>query len=79
MKTKEKSLELKPGVLGIHNLYNAAMAFWTARMLDLNEEEIISFLASFKGVPGRFELFLHQSEAIIVIDYAHTADAFFIV
>lgn len=77
MKTKEKSLELKPGVLGIHNLYNAAMAFWTARMLHLNEEEIIGSLMSFKGVPGRFEMFPHQSEATIVIDYAHTADAFF--
>lgn len=77
IKTEDKTLKLRPGILGIHNLYNAALAFWTARILHIDEREIIDSLHSFTGVPGRFELFHHKNEAVIVVDYAHTADAFF--
>ena len=38
---------------------------------------MISELKQFPGVPGRFETYRDEEGITIVIDYAHTADAFF--
>lgn len=40
---------------GEHNRYNAALAMEAARSLDVSDEDIERALASFEGVPGRFE------------------------
>ncbi|MDQ0217334.1 UDP-N-acetylmuramoyl-L-alanyl-D-glutamate--2,6-diaminopimelate ligase [Peribacillus cavernae] len=60
---------------GIHNVYNAALAFSTAKLIGIPEEDIIEALESFDGVPGRFEMYSHPAGATFVIDYAHTLDA----
>lgn len=60
---------------GLHNVYNAAMAFLTALKIGIDPETIISALKSFQGVPGRFEMFSHPKGATFIIDYAHTKDA----
>lgn len=60
---------------GVHNIYNAALAFSAAKLIGIPEEIIIKALATFDGVPGRFERYAHPSGATFVIDYAHTRDA----
>ncbi|RID89135.1 UDP-N-acetylmuramoyl-L-alanyl-D-glutamate--2,6-diaminopimelate ligase [Peribacillus asahii] len=70
------NLNLK--MLGYHNILNASMAFLTAQKIGLPSSQIIQALEMFPGVPGRFEMMQHPNNgATIVIDYAHTADAFY--
>lgn len=61
---------------GKHNILNAALAFLTASKIGIPPEEIIQALESFSGVPGRFEKITHPKGTTIIVDYAHTADAF---
>lgn len=70
------NINLKLNILGKHNILNAAMAFLTASKIGISPEEILQALELFPGVPGRFEMFQHPKGATIVVDYAHTADAF---
>ncbi|HAQ08771.1 MAG TPA: UDP-N-acetylmuramoyl-L-alanyl-D-glutamate--2,6-diaminopimelate ligase [Bacillus bacterium] len=60
---------------GLHNVYNAAMAFLTAAKIGIKPEVIISSLKTFSGVPGRFEMISHPEGATFIVDYAHTRDA----
>ncbi|NCT39885.1 UDP-N-acetylmuramoyl-L-alanyl-D-glutamate--2,6-diaminopimelate ligase [Bacillus sp. EB93] len=62
---------------GLHNLYNAAVAYAVARKLKIGKEDILLALKKFPGVPGRFEVYKDEYGPTIVIDYAHTADAIF--
>ncbi|WNS74996.1 UDP-N-acetylmuramoyl-L-alanyl-D-glutamate--2,6-diaminopimelate ligase [Bacillus sp. DTU_2020_1000418_1_SI_GHA_SEK_038] len=73
----DEKYQLNLKIFGRHNLYNAAMAFLTIKNLNIPGEEIIQSLQTFRGVPGRFEIIEHPKEATVVIDYAHTSDAFF--
>ena len=69
-------IDLHLQVLGKHNILNASMALLTARELGITKESIVQSLLQFSGVPGRFEILTHPKGAKIVIDYAHTHDAF---
>ncbi|MCK1982008.1 MULTISPECIES: UDP-N-acetylmuramoyl-L-alanyl-D-glutamate--2,6-diaminopimelate ligase [Peribacillus] len=62
---------------GLHNLYNAAIAYAVARKMTVGKEDILLALKKFPGVPGRFEVYKDEDSPTIVIDYAHTADAIF--
>lgn len=67
---------LKTGMFGRHNIENAGMAFAAVSELGIPKEAAEEALATFKNVPGRFELFDHPKQAVVVVDYAHTAGAF---
>ncbi|WLR53744.1 UDP-N-acetylmuramoyl-L-alanyl-D-glutamate--2,6-diaminopimelate ligase [Mesobacillus subterraneus] len=60
---------------GLHNVYNAAMAFLTAVEIGIAPDVITEALKSFPGVPGRFEMISHPEGATFIVDYAHTKDA----
>ncbi|MBT2678299.1 UDP-N-acetylmuramoyl-L-alanyl-D-glutamate--2,6-diaminopimelate ligase [Bacillus sp. ISL-35] len=60
---------------GLHNVYNAAMAFLTAIKIGIHPDVITDALKTFPGVPGRFEMISHPEGATFIIDYAHTKDA----
>lgn len=77
LKEKKETVKIHLPLPGQHNLYNAAFAFSVARRFPIEREEIISELNQFPGVPGRFETYRGEEGPTIVIDYAHTADAFF--
>ncbi|WP_243298934.1 UDP-N-acetylmuramoyl-L-alanyl-D-glutamate--2,6-diaminopimelate ligase [Bacillus litorisediminis] len=62
---------------GLHNLYNAAIAYAVARRMSIKREDILPVLQHFSGVPGRFEIYKDEDGPTMVIDYAHTADAIF--
>ncbi|WP_226087228.1 UDP-N-acetylmuramoyl-L-alanyl-D-glutamate--2,6-diaminopimelate ligase [Mesobacillus sp. S13] len=60
---------------GLHNVYNAALAFLTAVKIGISPDVITEALKSFPGVPGRFEMISHPEGATFIVDYAHTKDA----
>ncbi|MFF3099927.1 UDP-N-acetylmuramoyl-L-alanyl-D-glutamate--2,6-diaminopimelate ligase [Viridibacillus arvi] len=72
-----QSVELSLNILGKHNILNASMAFLTALLIGIPQQKVVYALEKFPGVPGRFEMLQHPNGAMVVIDYAHTADAFY--
>ena len=52
-------------VLGLHNRYNAALAFAAARALDIPDEVSRRALTAFAGVPGRLE-FIREVDGVKV-------------
>ncbi|MFS0864439.1 glutamate ligase domain-containing protein [Fredinandcohnia sp. 179-A 10B2 NHS] len=62
---------------GIHNLYNAAMAYVTSHHLGVGRDEIVKAIDCFPGVAGRFEIIHLKNGVTAVIDYAHTPEAIF--
>lgn len=61
---------------GVHNAWNALAAWLTASRMGIEPDVIIKALTVFPGVPGRFEIFKHPSDAQFIVDYAHTPDGF---
>lgn len=63
---------------GLHNIENSIAAITVAKYLGIDDEQIKSAIASFKGVKRRFEYILGPSsspakknEAVMIDDYAH--------
>ncbi|ASK61305.1 UDP-N-acetylmuramoyl-L-alanyl-D-glutamate--2,6-diaminopimelate ligase [Virgibacillus phasianinus] len=71
-----QSCYLYSPMFGIHNMYNTLMAYSVASLLNLKKDLICSSTYDFSGVEGRFEILKLDNGATIVIDYAHTADAY---
>ena len=63
------------GIPGIFTVYNALAAAAAAYAFKIPNEDIISGLNEFKGVPGRFELVQEITPYAVIVDYAHTPDA----
>ncbi|USK67025.1 UDP-N-acetylmuramoyl-L-alanyl-D-glutamate--2,6-diaminopimelate ligase [Peribacillus frigoritolerans] len=76
-KEKDELVRINLPMPGLHNLYNAVVAYAVARKLSIGKEDILSALKKILGVPGRFEVYKDEDGPTIVIDYAHTADAIF--
>ena len=62
---------------GRMNVANALMAVESARLLGIDEGDIVAGLAAAERVPGRMELALDISpdRPTVVIDYSHTPDS----
>ncbi|USK28137.1 UDP-N-acetylmuramoyl-L-alanyl-D-glutamate--2,6-diaminopimelate ligase [Bacillus sp. CMF21] len=71
-----KQLHFQMTIPGLHNIYNASMAYLTGRKIGIESDRLIDAFKTFPGIPGRFEMYSHPNDATAVIDYAHTADAF---
>lgn len=78
LQEKDETVKIQLPLQGLHNLYNAVLAYSVAGHLPIERERIILELKQFPGVPGRFETYKDEEGKTIVIDYAHTADSFFI-
>ena len=59
------------GLGGRHNVENAVAACAVSVTLGLNEEEIKSGVANFRGVKRRFETIFKSKEITYIDDYAH--------
>ncbi|WP_112181061.1 UDP-N-acetylmuramoyl-L-alanyl-D-glutamate--2,6-diaminopimelate ligase [Paraliobacillus zengyii] len=77
IKREGRTEEINPSMKGIHNIYNSSMAYAVAHQLGANERLISKSLKNFPGVDGRFQVFPQQNGANVVVDYAHTTDAFY--
>lgn len=56
---------------GKHNVENATVAIAIALELGIDQQKIVSAVASFKGVKRRFEYVVNNDEQIYIDDYAH--------
>ena len=66
---------INPTLPGMHNLYNITMASAVIADFGLPLETISALMASFPGVPGRYERMELENGSHFVVDYAHTLDA----
>lgn len=62
------------GLVGEVHVENALAAALAAHAIGYDAEAIRAGLATFRGVPGRFEI-VKEEGPIVVVDYAHTPDA----
>ena len=75
IKYKSELFELETPLIGKFNLYNLSAAILCAFELGICKNDIIQSIKYFNNVPGRLEKYNYKSNTII-IDYAHTPDAF---
>lgn len=72
----KKVKRIKVPVIGDFNVYNVLPVLATMDLEGYNLNHISKYLQSFRGVPGRFELYSHIGNDIdLVVDFAHTPDA----
>ena len=74
---EDNVFSIQTALKGIHNLYNAIMAYKVAEMIGIPRNQIFLSLTDFRGIKGRFEMLESEQGAKVIIDYAHTKDAFF--
>lgn len=69
---KDLPKDLKPYLIGEHNLENIAAALEVGKILDINEEDLIQTIEDFQGVPFRMELIKQWRGVKIYNDTAAT-------
>ena len=62
-------------LVGSFNAYNLLAAYATARLLDEQDQDVLTALSEVDPAPGRFEQITADSQIIGIVDYAHTPDA----
>lgn len=72
---KEK-IAIRSPLLGFHNLENILAAAAAAKALGIPPEAIEEGIRTCTTVPGRMETVTTKNNAMVVIDYAHTPNAY---
>ena len=70
-----KLIKVDTQLIGKFNLYNLSAAILCAIKLGINKNSIVKSIEKFSSVPGRLEKYNYKDNTVI-IDYAHTPDAF---
>ena len=73
---KNEILEVKTNLIGDYNILNILASILVCDNLGLNLDQIIDSINTLKLVPGRFESYKTKNNGVVIIDYAHTPDAF---
>ncbi len=60
---------------GKFNVYNLLAIYGIARLLGIEDEELLPKMSELKSAPGRFQVIPSPTGAIGIVDYAHTPDA----
>jgi len=68
-------IPVKSRLAGAFNVYNALAALAASYELGVSVEQSTAALASFPGVPGRFQLVDLGQEFTVIVDYAHSPDS----
>src|SRR3989344_3775969 len=66
---------IKSKLLGKFNAYNLLTAWSACKLLGFDMTQVNKILENVKPPRGRFEHFKTPSDALVIVDYAHTADA----
>ena len=66
-----QTIQIKLGIVGYHNIYNALSVVAIAKEYDISNDDIINGILNFKGASRRFELVGTVNGASIYDDYAH--------
>ena len=72
---KGKQYRIFSPLRGRYNIYNILAGFSVAKLLNVDDNDIIEGIKTFNGVEGRGESIENSSGIDCVIDYAHTPDA----
>ena len=64
-------IQIKLGVVGYHNIYNALSVVAIAKEYNISDNDIINGILNFKGASRRFELVGNVNGANVYDDYAH--------
>lgn len=60
----------------LYNVYNAVSAMATALEIGLSLDNVVNAMENYGGAKGRYELVKNDKDLNIVIDFAHTPDAY---
>ena len=71
-----KDYEIISPLFGDFNVYNLTAAIATVVVLGTDIDEVIKKIPSIKPLPGRVEFLDYGQKYDVVLDYAHTTDAF---
>src|SRR4051794_28776667 len=74
LRTPDGDLEVTPRLPGAYNARNVAAAVAAAHMLGVARDDVVRAVASYRGVPGRFERVDAGQECEVIVDFAHTPD-----
>ena len=72
----DKKVSVNSALLGVHNLENIISATTTAWSMGIPLEAIEAGIAACRTIPGRMEQFTTRNGASVIVDYAHTPDAY---
>ena len=72
---KGTTYDINSSLIGEYNVYNLVCAIALLNEMKINIEDIIKLSNTVTAPPGRMDLVYYNSN-LIVIDYAHTPDAF---
>jgi UDP-N-acetylmuramoyl-L-alanyl-D-glutamate--2,6-diaminopimelate ligase len=75
LKTPLESITVKVPLTGVHTIYNVVASLAAALTFGITLEQGIKAISDFRGIPGRLQKVVHDSEKVVFIDYAHTPDA----
>ncbi len=73
---KNKNLKVKTNLIGDYNILNILASILVCNNLGLQLDQIVNSINSLELVPGRFESYKTKNDGVVIIDYAHTPDAF---
>lgn len=62
-------------LVGEFNAYNLLAVYAVARMLNREQDEVLTYLSNCLPAEGRFDFFTGKEGIIGIVDYAHTPDA----
>lgn len=73
---KQKEYLVKSPLLGAFNVLNVAAAILACLCRKMDIEEIIQKVENLHQIEGRFEILDFKQDYTLILDYAHTTDAF---
>ena len=76
LKYQDKLYDITSPLLGEFNVYNLCAAILTLISVDFSMEEVIKKIVNIQVPKGRMEFLKYRDDYNIIIDYAHTPDAF---
>ncbi len=73
---QNKKFKMSTSLVGDFNISNILASILACNIMGINMDNIIQAINQFNLIPGRFESYKKKNGGIIIIDYAHTPDAF---
>ena len=71
-----QTYNIKSSLIGKFNSENILSAVAVAHSANIAQNDIINGITVCKNIPGRMEIFRTQRGGLVIIDYAHTPDAY---
>ena len=76
IKNKEKQYKIKSKLIGYYNAENILAAVCCAHSMEINRKHIERGISECLSIPGRMESFILSTGTNVIVDYAHTPDAY---